>query len=103
MSLVEADSKLPVVANWRSMSAPDRLKSIKGIFLYHPELRSLLERLEHIFHSPPGIGVLMHGVPKVGIGSLIKRFADTHPLQPRKPVALHPVILTTPTSKLTAA
>jgi len=45
----------------------------------------------------------MHGVQKVGIASLIRRFADMHPPQARKPVALQPVILTTPTSKLTAA
>jgi hypothetical protein len=102
MALPETGSNLPTVSDWRSLPVPERLLSIRNKFLYHPDISRVLERLEHIFHSAPGTGVLMHGVQKVGIASLISRFAGMHPPQARKPVALQPVILTTPTSKLTA-
>ncbi|UPJ53416.1 TniB family NTP-binding protein [Bradyrhizobium sp. 200] len=97
---------LPAVVddkNWRSLPVPDRIAAIENIFLYHPEVSRALQRLEHMFHAGRGMGVLMHGPDKVGIGSLIKRFAQTHPARERKPIALQPVIVSTPTSKLSAA
>lgn len=102
MALPETGSNLPTVIDWRHLPVPDRLRSIRSTFLYHPDISRVLERFEHIFHSAPGTGVLVHGVQKVGISSMISRFADMHPPQARKPIALQPIILTTPTSKLTA-
>lgn len=101
-----SNAALPAVIddkNWRSLPVPERIASIDQIFLYHPEVSKPLQRLEHMFHAGPGMGVLMYGPSKVGIGSLIRRFAQTHPPQARRPIALQPVIVSTPTSKLSAA
>jgi hypothetical protein len=105
-----SDNALPVPASndrdWRQLSVPERISSISNIYLYHPVLSDLLERLTHSFHAPrsgPGMGILIYGPSNTGVASLVKEFTRQHPIQERKPIAIQPVIVSTPTSNVTSA
>ncbi|WP_426418100.1 TniB family NTP-binding protein [Bradyrhizobium genosp. A] len=106
---VSSESTLPIASSdgrgWRQLSIPERISSISGIYLYHPQAKTLLERLMHSFHaarSGPGMGIAIYGPPNTGITSLVREFSRQHPMQERKPVAFQPVIVSTPTANLSS-
>jgi hypothetical protein len=80
-----AENLLPSVApgngDWRQMDIPTRISSISNIYLYHPVVRKLLERLSHAFHasrSGPGMGILIYG-PQAGWPTLIRSMGNKIP------------------------
>lgn len=101
------DGDTPAKPDWRQLGVRERLALIPEIFLYTPDVTTVLTKLTYCLHNPrpsgPGRVVLVTGPASAGKTSIIRKFEQSNAVRPTDRIDERPVVITTPTACVDAS